>query len=327
MTIKDSLNCILPEEELNKIAEKIPPYETPLWKYWEEFIALSLDFWKSPITLQWVHGTMRFILRHSDLLSIESWQDTLKASKTLSNLRKDRGWSNVTLNSHRKCMNTYFLFLKRFKFIDENPIMAIIKMPEPTKNMPTLSLHDVKAILWHLMFRSNKSPIERYRNLLFIQIAVITWARPKELLSIKAESISSDRKKICINGAKQKWKERYYELNNQVQETLSLYLTEVTRLGRYNELSRSLFISMSNRGQWWTYRWVNKLCQRISEEMGKNVSMYMFRRHACTELFAKNVPIQNIQMFMWHNRLATTYRYNSNSTRNTKDCTDILGKW
>lgn len=327
MTIKDNLLCILPDDELIQISEKIPQHETPLWKYWGEFIEISLSFWKSPITLQWVQSTFRFILRHTDLLTIECWQNTLQASLALSTIKKERGWSNVTMNSHRKTLNTYFLFLKRFQFIEENPIMAIPTSSETSKNMPTLSVHDVRAIQGHLMYRSNKSAIERYRNLLFVQIAILTGARPKELLELKADSICANRKKIRINGVKQKWKERFYDLNKQVQETLSLYFAETNRLWRYDELSKNLFISMTHRGQGWTYRWVNKLCQRISHEMGLHVTMYMFRRHACTELFAKNVSIQNIQIFMGHNRLATTYRYNHNSTRNTKECTDILGKW
>ena len=327
MTTKDRLLLLLPEAEVESILLRVRPWEIPLWKNWNEFVDISLSFWKSEVTLKSVQSSMRFFLRHTDLISIESWHDTLWASKILAEEIKKRSWSPVTLNSHRKCINTYFIFLKRFNFIEKNPIMNLIKIPEKSKNMPTLTSSDIREILWHLMYRASASEFERLRNILFVMIAVLTGARPKELLSLTAWSISSDRKKIRINGAKQKGKERYYELNEHTQKVLSSYLKESVRLDRYRELESSIFLSSKQRWHRWTYTWVSKLFQRISKEIWKNVTVYMFRRHACTELFAKDVPIQNIQLFMWHNRLATTYRYNYNSTRNTKECTDILWTW
>ena len=309
------------------IMEKIDSEKTPIWKYWGEFIELSLTFWKSPVTLSCVRQTILFFLRYSELNTIESWFDIMQVSKVLAQLKTERSWSPVTLNSHRKAMNTYFLFLLRFWYIKENPIMKIIKMPEPSKNMPTLTDTDIKALLGQLLYRSSASEFERLRNILFVKIAIVTGARPKELLALTSESINDTRTKIRINGAKQKWKERYYELNQSIRETLSSYLKESVRLGRFYELKNGLFLSSKERWVRWTYSGVNKLFQRVSAELWKPYSVYMIRRYACTELFARNVPIQNIQLFMGQNRLATTYRYNNNSTRNTKDCTDILWKF
>lgn len=324
MPTRDSLLKLLPEEELNEIVKKVKPSDTPLWKYWDEFINISLDFWKSTETLFSVKTTMKFFLRHTDLNSLESWDSPVNTAQVLRTLIQERWWSAVTLNSHRKNMNTYFLFLTRFDYIERNPIMKIIKMPEQSKNKPTLTKAEIPEVLSRLMHRPSASRLEQLRNILFFQIAVITWARPKELLRLTVNSISSDRKTICINGAKQKGKERYYELNTTIQWTLSLYFQETVRQSRYEELSRCLFVSARKLKKPWTYVWVNKLFQRVSKEIGKRVTLYMVRRYACTELFANDIPIQNIQIFMWHNRLATTYWYNYNSSRNTQSCTKIL---
>lgn len=318
---------LLDAEEEQSILAKLDTTKTPLWKYWAEFIELSLEYWKSPVTVSGVRHTLLFFLRYTELNTIESWFDTMEVSLILSRLKKERSWSPVTLNSHRKALNTYFLFLLRFGFISENPIMKIIKMPEPMRNMPTLTEIDIKALIGQLIYRECSSEFERLRNILFVKIAILTWARPKELIGLTSESINENRTKIRINGAKQKWKERFYELNTSIRQTLSSYLKESVRLGRYHELKNGLFLSSKERWVRWTYSGVNKLFQRVSAELWKPYTVYMIRRYACTELFAQNVPIQNIQLFMGHNRLATTYRYNNNSTRNTKDCTDILWKF
>ncbi len=128
----------------------------------------------------------------------------MEVSLVLSRLKKERSWSPVTLNSHRKGLNTYFLFLLRFGYIKENPIMKIIKMPEPSKNMPTLTDTDIKALLGQLLYRSSASEFERLRNILFVKITIVTGARPKELLALTSESINDTRTKIRINGGKQK---------------------------------------------------------------------------------------------------------------------------
>ena len=315
---------LLPKENLEELMKRIPEWETPLWLYWDDYVEISIGHNKSESTILNVQSILRFLLRHTDRITIESWRDPLESNRFFLTLKQERGLSNSTMNSYSKNLRSYFTFLFEMEKIPKNYLQNIKKSKEENKNNPTLITLEVKAIMWHLNSRVHSTKVERLRSLLYVQLAVVTGARPKELLGITIHSFSKDRREVSINGAKQKWKERFYRVNDYIIETLSQYIKELVRLGRDNELSHHLFISFGKRGDPWTYRGINKLFQRLSKELGLHVTSYMFRRYVCTELFKNQEKIQNIQLFMWHTRVSTTFRYNHNSVDNTKDCSSYL---
>ncbi len=73
-------------------------------------------------------------------------------------------------------------------------------------------------------------------------------------------------------------------------------------------MNRYFFLA-NHVGARWTYSGVRKVCEHLGKRLGFRVTSYMFRRLAATQMFANNLPIQDIQHHLGHLRTSTTLRY------------------
>ncbi len=165
-------------------------------------------------------------------------------NKMFLKLKKEKGWKESTLNSYQKNLKSYVSFVHQNKKIPENYLTGLQKATGKLKNPPTLDTVQVRAIVGTLSSGKHSTKIERLRSLLYVHLAIVTGARPKELLGLNIESFTNGRKVLCINGIKQKGKQRYYPVQNYVQEALLEYVRELVRLGRDGELKDHLFVSL-----------------------------------------------------------------------------------
>ncbi|MDD2566030.1 MAG: site-specific integrase [Candidatus Gracilibacteria bacterium] len=306
-------------EELN-IMSLIPEHQTPLWKYWKEFIMMSLENKKSQIFLSGVYDMIKAIIRHTGLKTIESFSDIPYLFDELIKLKHNKNWSSVTYNTYRKNLNSYFLHLERMKIINDNPIKRIQKAKEADKSQPITNIEDIEKLL---TFLKEGGTLEDRRDYLYFRLAILTGARPVELLNLRIKSISDDRKEIHISGAKQNSKERIYNIES-LSNVLTVYFKSVSKLGRAKELSDYLFLSAGSRGQSLTSNGINKLYQRLSKNLGFKINTYMIRRYSATALYKSGLEPNSLMDFLGHTRWATTKKYIQNSSDFTKKATDIM---
>lgn len=142
-------------------------------------------------------------LTHSDLVSIESWQNGAAVQDSFLRMKQNRKWSNVTYNSYRKALMSYFQALEDADIVAKNPIRKIRKCPEAPKDQPKLRKSDIEPLFRELStYRPGVSYLLFYRNYLFFLLSYYTGARPVEILDLKIGSFSADRSVIRIVGAK-----------------------------------------------------------------------------------------------------------------------------
>ena len=302
-----SYHQLLPTQELSRFAVYIPVGETPLWQYWDEFVVKHTRSGGSLDTVGNVKDTMLVILRNTVMHSLESWGRFADLEDELYRIKQERNWSSTTLWTYIKNMNTYFRFLERYEHIKENPIKKFTKVRIENNDQYTLTVGQSKTILGHISSRKD-TRIGRLRNLLFFQLLYITGARKCELLSLNLLDFTEGRSKVKIQGAKQKGKPRYYPLPQHIKDTLLEYIRHVGFLNRTGELNEHLFISTSKRTGW-TNKGLNKLCQRMSKELGFRVICYGFRRMVSTKLYKEGLDIHGLMQHLGHTRLSTTLRY------------------
>lgn len=293
---------------------------THLWKYWDEFISISLENWKSRKFLSWVYDILRTIIKHTNLNTIECFNDIRFLCDELSKIRETRNWTPVTYNTYRKNLNSYFLHLERMKYINDNPIKRILKSKEADKSQPITNIEDIKVLLD--LFEKEDS-IENLRNGLYFKLAILTWARPIELLNLTINSFSSDRKEVRISWAKQNSKERIYRIDT-LNELLIKYIKKVSERWRSKELDNYLFISISEKWKPLNSNWINKLYQRLTNKLGFKINTYMIRRFSATQLYKSWVDWHEMMDFLWHTRWATTKKYIQNSSDFTNKATNIM---
>jgi integrase len=316
-----TLQEILPPKELELLISKIPAGNTSLWTYWPEFVERYLALGKSRVTVERVRDAMRLILRHTDLICIENFDNPNEVEKILLDLKEDRKMSDSSYNTYRKNINTYFIWLEKKEFIKENKIRKIERCKELSPEMTALTENQVDQI-WTSACETGKTAIERARNRLFISLLMVIGARPCELLDLKNSDIDSNGR-IRINGRKQKGKPRYYNLPPKAKDDLKNYLHLKNQMGRWRE--EKLFISLSKRSGW-TEKGLRRFTRALSKKLKFRVQCYGFRRYVATTLFKQTGNINLVSKYLGHTRPQTTYRYIQDSPELNQKGMDIMSK-
>lgn len=296
----------------------------PLFQYWEEYKSDYTQTRRSKDTIENTRQVLSRILMYSELISIEDWLVPWKGQDEFFRLAKERKWSESTYNSYRKNLSSYFKHLVKRGHIDENSIKRIDKMTELIQDQPTATNEQILIIL-NFLENTNFgiNLFQRLRDRLFFTLMVITGARPKELLNLRLASFSWNRDEVTIQTAKSSWKKRVYPLNQKIIDLVRAYIHEVAIHGRDMELNTSFFLGIKAGNSWW-YDGLRKFLKKVTKSTGVQITAYMLRRHAATELQNKGVDIHKIQHLMGHMRASTTERYIQSRASMNKETTDIL---
>ena len=118
---------LLSPEEVNIFEEDISPSETPIWRYWEQYVVKTLILGKSPITVKSVRDALNVVMRHTGLVTIEQLNAPSILDNALLKLQIERNHKASTRNTYIKALNTYFIWLYKNHFIQENNITRIEK--------------------------------------------------------------------------------------------------------------------------------------------------------------------------------------------------------
>lgn len=313
---------LLPPSYLKRF-DPIPVGDTALWRHWEEFVDHYLREGKSNVTVNRVRDTLRAVIRNVKLYTIEQCNNPTLLREALFKMKERNGWSNVTFNTYVKNINTYFLWLLDMEYIRENKISKIRKCKEEFNEQYTMDEKNLLQLLGHMSQR-RQTRLERWRNLLFVQIMTLTGARPCEILSIQCKDIRKvdGGDQLVIRGKKQKGRNRYYRLTSNITSTYEAYITVRQIIGREEP---NLFVSCSKRTGW-TDKGMRGLFKRLSKELGFKVTAYGIRRYVATKLNSSGVDKADIMNHLGHTRLSTTVRYIERSCCLTDRGVDVIGK-
>jgi len=301
------LLSLLNPEEINILEEDIPCYETPIWRYWEQYVVKTLILGKSPITVRGVRDTLNIIIRHTGLFTIEQINAPKALGEALLRLQIERNQKASTRNSYIKAVNTYFIWLYKNHFIEQNNISRIERGREIPSDIKPLTLDQVQKIVVHIGTRKHTTALERARNILMIDILRFSGIRPCELLGMETDSIFQEngKWKMLINGRKQKGRKRYYEAPSFLVYSYQNYMKLRDEIGRWET---PLFISMSSR-EGWQSSGMQNLFKKISKELGFRVTAYGFRRFIASHLNKLGIKRDHLSRYMGHTKFSTTDIY------------------
>jgi len=195
-----------------------------------------------------------------------------------------------------------FNFAEFEDIIEVNPFRKIrINLKEDKKLPKVLSINEIQRLLSCINETQKKDKIFK-RNLLIIELLLLTGIRVFELCEIKKESIDFDNKIIIIDGKGRKQRKVFISNN----KTLGL-LKEVIKIfdiqNGYIFLNRS-FKPITDQ----TIRNVVKdSCKKCLNLDG--ITPHIFRHTFATILLNKGVDIRHIQILLGHNSIATTQIY------------------
>lgn len=316
---KQRLEDILPQNELKEITAQVEEGDTPLWKYWEEYVGEMRYLGRSDVSIQSVKDHLQRLLRHSELTSIErvstkSIKDYLRAEK------EKKKWGAATYNTNIIKLGMYFRFLMNEEYIKVNPVQKITKIKEEKKNQRTLTKNEFKQLIGHIEL--SKDGLIRRRDKVFCTLLATMGIRRAEALKIKLGDIDWKQKSIKIYGVKGT-KPRTIRIQKHLLSAMEGYIKYRVEKGREE---KHLFISATKKGKW-TASGVRKSFERYSNALGFKIGSHPFRRYAATTLAQNKVPLEEIMMYLGHTNLKTTLRYiNSYTPELTDNCSSTLDK-
>lgn len=322
-TMKDlstKLMELLPADQIKKLSSKISK-GVPLWEYWEEFVKSYLSEGRSEVTVKGVRDALRFVIQKMSIHTIEECNDSRKMYNCLHEKRDELNWANSTFNTYRKNINTYFIWLYDMSYIKENNITKIRKCKERINEQLTLNDEQIQMLrVW--IHQRRQTRFCRWRNLFFIELLILTAARPCELLEMEFRHLRRQEETYIatIQGHKQKGKARYYRLPSSIRDSFEMYSKIRRELGRHET---SLFLSQSKRTGW-TEKGMRNLFKRLSNELGFKITAYSIRRYVPTKLNSAGVAIQDIAEHLGHTRITTTKRYIERSCGLTNKSVNVL---
>lgn len=302
------LFSLFEDRTLALYAENLEANQTPLWEHWPVFITKCLMLGKSASTLKGTRDTLRFLIRHTGIVSIEEMNKPGVLDEQLFRLQFERGFGLNTRKTYIKNLNTYFIWLYRNHVIEVNNVGRIERGRERAKEMPCLQRDQIDRLLSHLGTRKHSTSLERARNQLMIDILRFSGIRPCELLDLTTGAIYRDKGRwvLAVKGRKQHARIRYYDCPGFIVDGFKRYMALRTEAHRWEE---SLFVSLSRRGDALTVSGLQNLFKKLSRELGFRVNAYGFRRYVATQLSDKGVAREDLSRFLGHARFSTTDLY------------------
>ncbi len=316
------LHRVLSDEEIQLLGEQVQKHETSLWAHWDEFITKSLTLGKSPLTLKGSRDTLKFIIRHTGMVSIEELNSPGILDDHLFRLQEERNFSLNTRRSYIKNLNTYFIWLYRNHHISENNIARIERGRERQKEILPLTQSQVDRVIVHVFTRKHSCSLERARNNFAIDVLRFTGIRPCELLDMTTDAVYRENGKwvLAVQGRKQHARVRYYECPMFIVDGFKRFMKLRAEYGRWET---SLFISMSNK-EGWTTSGLQNFFKKISKEIGFRVNAYGFRRFVATQMSDRGVSRDDMSRYLGHTRFTTTDLYIERNCRLTANASAVM---
>lgn len=124
--------------------------------------------------------------------------DTTKIRDYLINYQKINNCSNVTLDTIRRILSSFYKWLEEEDFIIKSPMKRIHKIKTPTVLKPALSEEQIEVI--------RKTAAENSRNIAIIDILLSSGIRVSELVRLNRNSINLNSRTCIVlgKGAKQR---------------------------------------------------------------------------------------------------------------------------
>lgn len=225
--------------------------------------------------------------------------DTNQIREYLSNYQKINNCSNVTLDTVRRILSSFYKWLEEEDFILKSPMKRIHRIKTPIVIKQALSEEQIEVI--------RKKASSNNRNLAIIDFLLSSGIRISELVRLNRSSINLNSRTCIVFGKGAKQREIYFDVRTKIE--LEKYLQS------RKDKNRALFVSTYKKSKHGTYTRLSiNSIEKIIRDIGKktdieNVHPHRFRRTMATRAIDKGMPIEQVQVLLGHTKIDTTLRY------------------
>jgi integrase/recombinase XerD len=223
---------------------------------------------------------------------------------------KEKGLEASTLARKRISLKVFFRFLKREKFILEDPT-SHLDAPKLWHLIPTvLTEEEVEAILSVNDLNTHVG----VRDRALLELLYASGLRVSELCSLSLYSVSDDLIRVIGKGGK----ERVVPVSQRAVKALDQYLLVYRDLAS-SEKKTALFLNLKGKPLDRITLW--KMVKLITKKakIEKHVSPHTFRHSYATHLLDRGADLRVIQELLGHSHISSTERYTHVSQKSLKE--------
>lgn len=210
-----------------------------------------------------------------------------KAVKQYFQKLYDKGYDVSTIRLIKASLDFLIKNILKKDFSIEN-----IPYPKKKKSLPkVLSKEEIRIIFQN---------IKNSKHKLMIKLLYSSGIRVNELINLKREDIDPNRKIIFIKSGKGK-KDRITILSNKISKELFDYVCKTEFKTKY--------LFESNRSKKYSQKSIQKILDKSSKSLNKNITPHMLRHSFATHLLESGTDIRYIQKLLGHSHLETTQIY------------------
>lgn len=226
----------------------------------------------------------------------------------LINYQKINNCSNVTLDTIRRILSSFYKWLEEEDFIIKSPMKRIHRIKSPVVLKPALSDEQIEVI--------RKTASKNKRSIAIVDFLLSSGIRVSELVKLNRSSINLNSRTCIVYGKGAKQRETYFDVRTKIE--LENYLKS------RRDKNSALFVTERKKSKNGTYarlsvNSVEKLIRQIGCESDvENVHPHRFRRTLATKAIDKGMPIEQVQVLLGHSKIDTTLRYANVQQSNVK---------
>lgn len=247
-------------------------------------------------TEEYYEATLLFFEKHigCSICSVKTEQ----IRDYLIKYQKINNCSNVTLDTVRRILSSFYKWLEEENYVLKSPMKRIHRIKSPVVIKPAFTEEQTEVI--------RKTASQNLRNLTIIDLLLSSGLRVSELVNLNRSSVNLSTRTCVVFGKGAKQREIYFDVRTKIE--LENYLKS------RKDKCRALFVS-SRKNKNGTY---NRLCintiEKIIRDLGEktdilNVHPHRFRRTLATKAIDKGMPIEQVQVLLGHSKIDTTLRY------------------
>jgi len=221
------------------------------------------------------------------------------------------GGMSTTVNRKISSLKTYYKFLLRDGFIEENPTLKL-SLIKKQKKLPSFVEEDsMITLLDNINFTQDYSGI---RDKLIISMFYNTGMRRSELINLTTDNIDFYKKTIKVIGKRNK--ERLIPLSDNLLKSIINYIDIRNNLSQNN----NKFLFLTEKGKQLypkaVYRIVNKYLNYVTNIDKK--SPHVLRHTFATHMLNNGADLNAIKELLGHANLSATQIYTHNTFEKLK---------
>ena len=266
----------------------------------ELFIAVKRLEGRSELTLGMYKHNIEKLLASVDKNVCLLNTDDIRAF--LSDYRREKGISKVTLDNMRRNLLCFYNWLEDESYIFQNPLRRIHKIKAPIQVKETYSDEELEKM---------RDACKNTRDLAIVDFLNSTGVRVSELVNLDISDIDFEERECVVLGKGDKERVAYFDARTK------LHLEEY--ISRRKDDNSALWVSNKVSYERMHASGVERMPRKLGKRCGiAKVYPHKFRRTMATVAIDKGMAIEQVQQLLGHEKIDTTLRYAQVKQNNVK---------